>query len=249
MNTKLESLSAAYDEMYQRPNHFRYSSWLYRPFIKALTQRAKLPAGCKILDVGCGQGLFTSLFADLGFHATGVDISGEAIRSAKRDFGSSRAVFEQGDVLALNCRGKFDCVFARSLSVYNSKDFSESREVTDALLAYLKPGGVLIFDYHTKLSNRNKSDSWIYHSFDDARKHFSSYPAADVYFSLRIETLLFSKGTFRRSATRLFSTLSRLTGVGGELVALVPRPELGFTSENVGAAAATTVCAKAIGGD
>jgi SAM-dependent methyltransferase len=240
MNTKGDSLSAAYDELYRRPNHFSYRNWLYRPFIKALTQKANLRAGCRILDVGCGQGLFTSLFAGLGFDATGVDISGEAIRSAKRDFGSSGAAFEQGDVLTLNHRAAFDCVFARSLSLYNSREFSESREVTDALLAYLKPGGVLIFDYHTKLSKRKRSDSWIYHSFDDARKHFSSYPASEVYFSLRIETLLFSKALFRHPASLLFVILSQLTGFGGELVAFVPRPGLGtnLACEKTGSAEA-----------
>jgi 2-polyprenyl-3-methyl-5-hydroxy-6-metoxy-1,4-benzoquinol methylase len=214
---------ASYDDKYRRSHYFRYRQWLYRPFIKALIKKANLRAGCDVLDVGCGQGFFSSLFADFGLKAVGVDISPEGIRSAERDYSFSGAKFEVGDVLSLECEGAYDCVFARGLSVYNSNDFEGTRDITDVLLAYLKPGGVMIFDYYTNLCRRRKSQSWIYHSLADAKKHFSLYPGATVYFSLRIETLLFGSWALSFPFTLLAAFISRSGGIGGELIAFVPR--------------------------
>lgn len=226
MNTKTESLADAYDKKYRRGHYFTYREWLYRPFVKALVKKANLRAGCSVLDVGCGQGFFSRLFADLGLRPVGIDISTEAIRSAERDYCSSGARFEVGDVLSLKYQGAYDCVFARGLSLYNSPEFDQTHDVTDVLLACLKAGGVMIFDYHTKLCPRRKSESWIYHSFSDAKKHFSSYPGAKVYFSLRIETLLFGSYAFRFPFSRLAALISRSIGIGGELIAFVPRSSL-----------------------
>ena len=223
MDTKIKSLASAYDEKYQRGHYFSYREWLYRPFVRALVRKANLKRGFRVLDVGCGQGFFSSLFADLGLNPVGVDISAEGIRSAERDYGFSGATFERGDVLSLKYIAAFDCVFARGLSLYNSKEFSRSHHITDALLKYLKPDGVMIFTYHTNLCARRKSETWIYHSFSEAKKYFSSYPGATVYFTIRIETLLFGSLAFRIPFTRLCALISRITGIGGELVAFIPR--------------------------
>ena len=98
-----------------------------------------------------------------------------------------------GDVVSLDCEGTYDCVFARGLSLYNTEDLEGARGVTDALLAYLKPNGVMIFDYYTNLCKRRKSESRrIYHSLADVKRHFSLYPELEVYFSLRIVGTPFS---------------------------------------------------------
>jgi len=42
-----------------------------------------LPAGARILDVGCGSGWLSEYFARLGYDVTGIDISGDLIRMAR----------------------------------------------------------------------------------------------------------------------------------------------------------------------
>lgn len=49
-----------------------------------------LPPGAKVLDVGCGSGVFTAFFADLGFDVVGVDISQTAVRYAKQRYPAIR---------------------------------------------------------------------------------------------------------------------------------------------------------------
>ncbi len=223
MNTKPDVTT--YDDKYRKSHYFRYREWLYRPFVRALVKKAALEKHSRVLDVGCGQGFFSWLFADFGLKPLGIDISAEGIRSAQELYGGSGATFEKGDALSVQHSGAFDCVFVRGLSSYNSKDFFRRRDVTDALLGYLKPNGVMIFGYHTNLCPRKRSESWEYHSLSDARAHFSSYPGAKIYFTLRIETLLFGSWAFSAPLTLLSALISRSAGIGGELIAFVPRPQ------------------------
>jgi 2-polyprenyl-3-methyl-5-hydroxy-6-metoxy-1,4-benzoquinol methylase len=223
---RLNDVHMTYDEKYRKTNYFRYREWLYRPFVRALVKKAALKKGFRVLDIGCGQGFFSLLFADLGLKPTGVDISAQGIRYAEEHFGDSGATFERGDGLSLKYLGEFDCVFARALSLYNSKYFRLRHDITDALLAHLKPNGVLIFAYPTNLCPKKRSESWIYHSLSDAKTHFSSYPGAKVYFTLRIETLLFGKWAFGVPFTLVCALISRSAGIGGELVAFVPRTSI-----------------------
>ena len=69
-----ENEAATYNRFYRQPNYFQYRDWLYRPFIRALIKAAGLKRGSRVLDVGCGQGFFTALFADEGMDSLGADI-------------------------------------------------------------------------------------------------------------------------------------------------------------------------------
>jgi SAM-dependent methyltransferase len=215
-------LAAAYDRIYSEANHYRYRPWMYRPFIKAIVKQAGIKKGSSVLDVGCGQGLFTSLLATCGMNALGIDLSPEGIKRAKETYSYTGAKFAVENIQNLQSfNDHFDCVYSRSLTLYNRSDFSEDRSVSDLLMRYVKPGGVLIFDYYTKLAPTKRSPDWLYHSLDAAKKHFSFYPGAKVYFSLRLDTVILGKVSFATSRVNAYA--SRVTGMGGDLVAIVPK--------------------------
>jgi SAM-dependent methyltransferase len=219
----INEIKEAYDRHYQTPNYFRDRRWLYRSFVGALVRKARLAPNANLLDAGCGQGFFTSLFAERGMLTLGVDLSSIGIAIAERTYGSSIAKFQIGNILELPFEKKYDCVFTRSCSLYNTDTFSSCTRVTDQLLRYVKPGGVLIFDYHTRLVGNLPSANWRYHNIAEAIKHFSRYPVAEVYFSLRLETCLIGKFGFSPLSSRFSQHLSRTLGIGGELVAFVRR--------------------------
>jgi SAM-dependent methyltransferase len=212
-------IAASYDRFYRQPNYFHYRGWMYRPYIRSLIAMAGLKKGSRVLDAGCGQGFFTSLFAAAGMDALGADISAEGVAQAKNFHGGSGAKFEVGDALRLPYMDAFDCVYSRSCSLYNRPDFAEHRALTDALLGYVRPGGMLIFDYYSNLAARKQNDSWRYHSLREVRRHFSVYPGSRIYFSLRFDTLLLGRHAF--ALTGVNALASRLSGIGGDLVALV----------------------------
>ncbi|WP_010529360.1 class I SAM-dependent methyltransferase [Lentibacillus jeotgali] len=66
------------------------------PFIQR-----QLEQDSKILDVGCGDGYGSYKLHKLGYHVTGVDISGEMIRRASEKTEQAAISFRQGDITRL----------------------------------------------------------------------------------------------------------------------------------------------------
>ena len=218
-------VAAAYDKHYTRKNYFAYRRWLYRPYIKALVVKLGLEPGARILDVGCGQGFFTGLFADMGLDALGIDISSEGIRAALRECGDrSRVRLLVGDIRKIDLKEEFDCVFTRSCSLYNTDEFAVRSEVSEDLMKVVKPGGLLVFDYYSRPCSSEKGSAWRYHSFEDVQSHFSGMGEVQCFFSSRVDTVLFGSFALSRQMTKLNLLVARRIGIGGELLAMVRKP-------------------------
>jgi SAM-dependent methyltransferase len=214
---------SGYDDYYRSANYFNYRNWLYRPYIRALASEARLSYGSRLLDAGCGQGFFSALFAEQGVNVVGVDTSIEGIDSARRQYSGANLRFEAGDVLSLPFGEEFDCVFTRSCSLYNVDLLQDCHKVTRTLLSYLRPGGILIFDYYSRVGRERQSESWIYHSIHEVRQHVSGYYCGRAYFSTRFDTMILGRLAFTRPATVVNSLIGRLTGLGGEMVAFLTK--------------------------
>jgi SAM-dependent methyltransferase len=63
----------------------------------------------KVIDIGCGSGYGTSMLATVATKVVGVDISEEAVQSAKDNYSSAKIEFSVGDVSRLQFGdGEFD---------------------------------------------------------------------------------------------------------------------------------------------
>jgi ubiquinone/menaquinone biosynthesis C-methylase UbiE len=60
-----------------------------------------LGRGDRVLDVGCGSGYLTSLLAQFGHSARGIDVSEEAVDLARRDYLADNVEFHVADALML----------------------------------------------------------------------------------------------------------------------------------------------------
>jgi SAM-dependent methyltransferase len=217
------SIAGTYDRLYKTPHHFKYRNLMYVPFLSALATKAGLRKGMHILDAGCGQGYFTHLFATLGYRSTGVDISEEGIKFAKGLYSHPLLDFQVADILTPLSAGPFDAVFIRSCSLYNSHSFAYNNEVSRHLLNHLKSGGILIMDYHTSFAQRRSTPAWRHHTFADFKKHFSAFSEVQLYFTLRIAQRFLGAHAFSSVLTRVDMLVSKITGVGGELIAVARR--------------------------
>lgn len=95
----------------------------------------------KVLEIGCGTGLFTSFVAVTGAQVTAIDLSEELLARARANNKNSNAVFTSGDVHKLCFSdNSFDVVFGSSVLHHLdvAKAFTE-------IFRVLKPGGRIVF--------------------------------------------------------------------------------------------------------
>ncbi|MEX0989842.1 MAG: class I SAM-dependent methyltransferase [Actinomycetota bacterium] len=101
-----------------------YRSWTYlRPLL--IRMRRALPQGGRVLELGCGAGLVSALFASWGHHVTAVDNDEDIVRTARE---TTRRLGQSIDVVladALNPPGYlrgFDLVFSLGLVEHFDRD-------------------------------------------------------------------------------------------------------------------------------
>mgnify|MGYP001077502340 CR=1 FL=1 len=99
----------------------------------------------KILDLGCGPGLYAKRFADKGFSVTGVDFSKRSIAYARDNFGYERNEFIYQDYLTINYENEYN------LAILIYFDFGvlspENRVVLlKKIYSSLKWGGLFVVD-------------------------------------------------------------------------------------------------------
>lgn len=117
-----------------------------------------------ILDLGCGPGLYTEIFAEEGHHASGVDISESSIAYARQSAREKRLDIEYIHASYLDFEpeaGKYDMVIMiyTDLGVLNPE---ERDELLTKVERALGPDGMFIFDvlHDNDLEQKLSPKSW-----------------------------------------------------------------------------------------
>ena len=118
-----------------------------------ITRTLKLPRGSKVLDVACGNGRHSLIFAAKGFDVLGIDLSSflisEANKKLQTDYRKQKKHlrFEIRDMRNITHVNEFDlAVNLFSSFGYFEKD-SENFKVFKSIARALKPGGYFFFDF------------------------------------------------------------------------------------------------------
>ncbi len=99
----------------------------------------------RILDLGCGPGLYTARLAALGHTCTGIDFSPASIEYARQH---SACTYFQGDLREVAFGSGYDLVMMiyGELNTFTPED---AGQIVARALAALKPGGRLLLEPHT----------------------------------------------------------------------------------------------------
>ncbi|MGW8265618.1 MAG: SAM-dependent methyltransferase [Longimicrobiales bacterium] len=115
--------------------------------VRWLEDRFGLSRGLRILDLGCGPGLYANPLSELGADVTGVDFSVSSLAHARRVSqargGAGR--FLEGNYLDLGLAETFDLV----MLIYGdlcALSPSQRRRLLDSIRGWLAPGGHMVFD-------------------------------------------------------------------------------------------------------
>jgi len=144
--------------------------WLERTF--------ELGEGRRVLDLGCGPGLYANALAASGASVTGVDFSRSSLDHARRVSESEgvEVAYHAGNYLTLDLTGSFDLV----LLIFG--DFcplgpDQRRSLLDRIRGWLAPGGRFAFDVSSHAQYHGLEEFAQYEVFSDggfwsAEPHF-----------------------------------------------------------------------------
>ena len=119
-----------------------------------------IPAKSKLLDIGCGPGLYAKRLSDRGYNVTGMDYSKRSIEYAVSQDTKTEYIYQ--NYLELDYTNVFDAVTLIYCD-YPALIPDEQKILLEKVYKALKPGGLFFLDantdkYFAKKSNRT---SWV----------------------------------------------------------------------------------------
>lgn len=148
-----------------------------------LYQRVVIPQGLelldpkkdeKILDLGCGQGVFSRAMAQKGANVTGVDLSPTLIQKAKTYASKQPIKYYTRDAAEITDLGPFDAASA----ILCLQNMPHLDQVCLSLSKVLKPGGRMLWVMNHPCFRIPRQTSW---GFDESKK--IQYRRLDAYSS------------------------------------------------------------------
>lgn len=119
--------------------------------------------GSRLLDLGCGPGLYTSFFKDKGFDVTGVDFNKASIEYATKKRKDIRYIY--GDYICGYPEGKNDIVIIIYCDLGTHSDSNRDKLLKN-IYNSLDDNGIFIFDVFTEelVKDKQEDKRWDYAS-------------------------------------------------------------------------------------
>ncbi|MDR3611769.1 MAG: class I SAM-dependent methyltransferase [Ignavibacteriaceae bacterium] len=136
--------SKEYLEVYQHRNESDA-----KLLFELIEKHAKIPERGKVLDLACGSGRHSILFARKGFEVTGIDLSENLLRIAETSARKEKLGIEfiKADLRHIEAIEKYDLVVNLFTSFgYFNNDY-ENFSIFKSASGFLKPGGYFVFDF------------------------------------------------------------------------------------------------------
>ncbi len=137
----------SWEERWSRPGFYEHASWgLEReelpPELREVMDSGWFPPGASVLDIGCGNGVISNLFAKSGYRVLGVDFAPSAIQLARQRYGEGpNPRFNVADITLDRIGETFDCLLDRGC--FHTLPEAQRTAFVDALAACSQSGSRL----------------------------------------------------------------------------------------------------------
>jgi SAM-dependent methyltransferase len=123
-------------DLHTPPGHYQHDH------AYVIREALRLGSTCRLLDVGCGTGVFLESALAAGINGHGIDASSEMVAVARRRIGHDRV--RQQRMQEMTDEHRFDVVCALSWTIHYCETAAELGDTLRGSLAALRPGGVVI---------------------------------------------------------------------------------------------------------
>ena len=131
-----------YDTLYRDKDYAKECGYVDR-----LIRRFS-PGAASLLDMGCGTGRYSSLFAERGYAVTGIDLSEKMIAHARNSVpaGATASDFHLGDIRSFRSGRTFDAVVSLFHVFSYQTSNADLAQAFATARCHLAPGGIFVFD-------------------------------------------------------------------------------------------------------
>lgn len=157
------------EEYYKSRKHKSGSSYFYNENLEMPTTLKLLGnvKDKKILDVGCGPGLYAKKLTKKSAKVKGIDLSEELIKIARQE--NPKLDFKVGDIEKLPYKNsEFDIVLATLVLGHLSNWDKALKEINRVL----KKEGVFVFSGYNPVVEKTKKTRWFFRNFREIKDYF-----------------------------------------------------------------------------
>lgn len=143
-------------------------------------------SGRDVLDAGCGVGMMSRLFADLGGKVQGIDVSPDGIEQARAR--CPEGAFSVTSLVDFALGKKFDAIFCIDV-LYHVVDDSNWRRVLGNFVIHAKPNARIVIVDQVQPEASRPADHVRFRTqamYDDAFRGFNATPVHDAAHSFAL---------------------------------------------------------------
>lgn len=153
-----------------------------------MAQRFGLGPSKRVIDFGCGPGLYTSRFAAMGANVTGVDFSSRSLTYAReRAAHAGHAIrYDEADYLTYEPDGRFDLI-TMIMCDFSALSPDQRAALLDTFRSCLAEDGRIVFDVHS-LADFERKQSGLHFAQNLQNGFWSSQPYFGFLAKFKYET-------------------------------------------------------------
>lgn len=152
-----------------------------KKLIDLLEETLNLSGCSEILDLGCGRGRHAISLAERGYQVTAIDLSKQAIETAKKKAGEKNLDIE---FLLRDMRDPLPRTFDAIINLFTTFGYfdsdRENARVLDSVVQMLEPGGMFVLDYMNSEKVKRSFQATDHGHFRDIKFEVNRYIRDDA---------------------------------------------------------------------